>query len=160
MKTKEFIKKVEELGFETSTHENTIALYNKGNEIAFVYRRLYMKFKNSYADWDDLSIGDKKNLFGLIVEYVSTPVDEREEEKTFILRHLRIKWKGFNQYLSKNINDGVASYELDLFSVNGRSHLDFTVKEMEEIKEKYNTDLSDFEIVEVEEWTLRKFFYV
>lgn len=150
MRTKEFIKRVEELGFETSTHESTIVLYNKGNEIAFVYRRLYMKFKNSYADWDYLSIGDKKNLFGLIVEYVSTPVDEREEPKKYYLRH---RWLGVKDdewnYLNCLLSD--SDYYLNSHEDTGNIKTQFTRENIEEIKEKYNTDLSDFDIVEVEE---------
>lgn len=109
-----------------------------------------MKFKNSYADWDYLSIGDKKNLFGLIVEYVSTPVDEREEPKKYYLRH---RWLGVKDdewnYLNCLLSD--SDYYLNSHEDTGNIKTQFTRENIEEIKEKYNTDLSDFDIVEVEE---------
>lgn len=71
----------------------------------------------------------------------------RKEEKKFYLRH---RWigNGWWQYLNL-LDDG--TYFIKDGDLIPRVKNTFTRKEIEEIKEKYNTDLSDFEIVEVEE---------
>lgn len=79
--------------------------------------------------------------------------DEREEERKYYYRHRWANTKNGNWiYLALRKRPSVSYLTLqgsneDIFEYQVR----FTKKEIEEIKEKYNTDLSDFEMVEVEE---------
>lgn len=150
MRTKEFIKRVEALGFGIKKESHYIRVLSNDFAIAVVYtNRIYCL--NTYnpicVEWRN-----EDELFDLMVEYVSTPVDEREEEKKFLLRHKWIVEDGFNQYLSKCINDGPLYHKLDYFYVDGVDRIGFTKKEIEEIKDKYDTDLADFEMLEGARW--------
>lgn len=90
------------------------------------------------------------NMIKAAVEFAETAIDYREEEKKFYLRHKWIFDKDFYMYLRKtSYDDKKMSFGVVNFSRN--DGLQFTLKEIEEIKEKYNTDLKDFEMIEVEE---------
>lgn len=81
------------------------------------------------------------------VEFAETPPEDREEEKKFYLRHRWLaKWRGSN-YLNFELS---ANY----YGLNDKREetwvkTKFTLKEIEEIKEEFDTDLKDFELVEV-----------
>lgn len=72
---------------------------------------------------------------------------ERENGKKYYLRHRFLEFDNFN-YLNRE-------YGYEELSLNSKTQLgkqtQFTQDEIDEIKEKYNTDLKDFEIIEVEE---------
>ena len=84
------------------------------------------------------------------VAFAETPIWDREEEKKFYLKH---RWMttlgGFPKGLRINIGTGTADVEQMIPLVGYKNQ--FTKKEIEEIKEKFNTDLADFKEVEVEE---------
>lgn len=92
------------------------------------------------------------NMIKAAVEFAETPPDEREEEKKFWIQH--------NFMVSKNllpvnlvwnkIKDAYRSINLKVD--NHIYQAQFTFKEYEGIKKKLNTDLKDFELVEVKEW--------
>ena len=147
MRTKEFIKKVEELGFDAEERGNEVYLYGWGsNGLAKVSKKYQYTINTFYREFMDLNEGDKGLLFDLIVEYISTPIEEREEEKKYYLRHKWVSTESYVNYLIK-IKSYVLSNDYQDESVQTR----FSMNEIEEIKEKFNTDLSDFEMIEVEE---------
>lgn len=147
MKTKEFIKKVEELGFETDVSERFVNILSDGLQVAYVLKdQVYalecnLIFKIEFMNMD--------KLFDLLVEYARTPVEEREEEKRYYLRH---RWifkdePGYLLYGENNLD-----YALGVKDICRCGYKSiFTDSDIESIKEKYNTNLSDFEMVEVEE---------
>lgn len=151
MRTKEFIKKVEELGFRTKSDylkEKSISIYDIDDyHIADVTtNRLYGAY---ICGWNSnlTEFEDVIDILSLITEYIITPIEEREEEKRYWLKH---SWLGRSDWRYLNIlEDGYFFLrEGDLIPTLKNT---FTLKEIEEIKEKYNTDLSDFEMIEVEE---------
>lgn len=85
------------------------------------------------------------------IEFAETPVKEREEVKKFWIQH--------NFMVSKNLfpvnlvwNRKKDVYRALCLQVDNHIYqAQFTFKEYEEIKKKLNTDLKDFELVEVEE---------
>ncbi|MDU0893649.1 MAG: hypothetical protein E7A85_00070 [Anaerococcus sp.] len=101
-------------------------------------------YESCYEIDDDI----KGKLFQLVVAYTSTPIDERGEEKKFYLKHRWIKGCVI-MYLYRNELNGYCY----LGDKKCRPHRQkrFTLKEIEEIKKKFDTDLKDFELVEVEE---------
>lgn len=84
------------------------------------------------------------------MEFAGTPPDEREEEKKFYLKHRYLAGEYHEElFFTRNPRVGPQKLNIKLFS---NVHLQqFTLKEIEEIKKKFDTDLADFEMVEVEE---------
>lgn len=82
------------------------------------------------------------------MELAETPPKKRQEEKKYYLKH---------RFLDSQQTDYLNfSREIGLFKLSTIEHYDnkqtqFTQEEIDEIKEKCNTDLKDFEIIEVEE---------
>lgn len=149
MKTKEFIKRVEELELDIEISEADVFIKYDGYIVARISRisiyvmRIYTGFNVKYA----------KELFDLCTEYAKTPIDEREEEEKFYLQKMKSFYdKVYDEeyaYLNVNIND-------DYFTLNNliQNHFhktQFTQKEIDEIKKKFNTDLSEFKQIPVEE---------
>lgn len=111
MKTKEFIRKVGELGFKAHKGVMQIDIVSDGLTVAIVStKRIHVI--NSFC-FVDVEWKNQDKLFDLIVEYAKTPIEERKEEKYYLVK--------------------------------------FSEKEIEEIKKKFDTDLKDFELIEVEE---------
>lgn len=152
MRTKEFIKRVEELGFYAEERGDEVYLYRyNSNCLAKISKKFKYTINTFYREFIDLNEENRSPLFDLIDEYISTPVNEREEPKKYYLRH---RWMGHEKLkyleLDTQNDEWYLGHKYDTIFVTAKN--EFTLKEIEEIKEKYNTDLSDFEIVEVEEW--------
>lgn len=153
MKTKEFIKKVKELGFEIIRAGSHIDIMFNDFVIAGVYTD-QMHVMTFYSH-EKLLLKNIDKLFNLLVEYAKTPVDEREEEKKFYF-YLRHRWFttefGDKYYLCKCYNSvGDIKYAIRISYFMGNETWLFTLKEIEEIKKEFNTNLADFEMIEVEE---------
>lgn len=152
MKTKEFIKRVEELGYSFSSSYYCWEIRNKKNHlIAVVSKDVLYKISTDSAYWDVIPDEDKNKLLELIVEFASTPVEDREEEKKFLIQHKYLVSKNLllvNLAWNK-LKDVYRSINLKVD--NHIYQAQFTFKEYEEIKKKLNTDLADYELVEVED---------
>lgn len=150
MKTKEFIKRVEELGYKIFKNNmggniTYFTIFNsEGYKLAFVRENKLFEI-SIYSD----NIDGK--LFNLIIEYAKTPIEDREEEKKFLIKHKYLVSKANCQVnLAKNKEKNVyrvINCKVDNLVYQGQ----FTLNEIEEIKQKLNTDLADFELVEVED---------
>lgn len=82
MKTKEFIKRVEELGYKVRKVYSQIEIMNQGLTVATVStKRMYVIKSFCFVD---VEWKNQEKLFDLIIEYAKTPIDEREEEKSKI----------------------------------------------------------------------------
>ena len=158
MNTKEFIKKVEELGYHHNYDENdknvhsVIEIYNEDDEycLAIVYKYHMYSFKIGNSLWAPLPEKYiKKELFDLIVEYAKTPIEERGEEKKYYLKHRWLRCLGGCALLHESTKFHTFVLMGGFGEVPKDYKMKFTQKEIDEIKEKYNTDLSDFVMVEV-----------
>ena len=111
MRTKEFIRRVKELGFKVDGEYSAIRIYVDNERIATIpkYRIYWM----NTIPRVNVELKKEKELFDLIVEYAKTPIEDRKEEKYYLVK--------------------------------------FSEKEIKEIKKKFDTDLKDFELVEVED---------
>ena len=153
MRTKEFIKRVKELGFEVEYglgEKGELVEFRIGDdEEDFVVIWPKFTFAISTIEYGFVDLKDPlplEELYKLCFEYASTPVKDREEEKKFYLRH---KWLNLDtdNYLHLDVDDGSCMLNDDEeFSF---TKIELTKKEIEEIKEKFDTDLADFELVEV-----------
>lgn len=148
MKTKEFIKRVEDLGYKAHKIFTQIDIISNGFIIARVYtNRMYAM--NAFT-FINIEWRNQDKLFDLIVEYVKTPIEDREEEKKLYLRHRYFRFdNGSRKYLGMDL----VKDKPDLYSKITYMWVknQFTKKEIDEIKEKFNTDLADFEMIEVED---------
>lgn len=148
MKTNEFIKKVEELGYKARKIFTQIDIISNGFIIARVYtNRMYAM--NAFT-FINIEWRNQEKLFDLIVEYVKTPIEDRKEETRFYLEHRYFRFdNGSRKYLGMDL----VKYKPDLYSKITYRWVknQFTKKEIDEIKEKFNTDLADFEMIEVED---------
>lgn len=155
MKTKEFVKRVKELGFEVE-----IELGKKGEFIEFrigdgeedfVIIWPKITFAISTIEYGFVDLKDPlplEELYKLCFEYASTPVKDREEEKKFYLRHKWIVNSAAGEgYLNWFLHDDIMILSSTLQDSSAKTQ--FTLKEIEKIKEKLDTDLNDFELVEV-----------
>lgn len=88
------------------------------------------------------------NMIKAAVAFAETPPEDREEEKKFYLKH---RWLSANKFVKHHTSVYEKSYELTSWEYGDKSDIQYTLKEIEEIKKKFNTDLKDFELVEVEE---------
>ena len=86
MKTNELIEKVERLGLETDVDDFDILIADKeGRAICSIKRNKRFQFN---MDWYATElIGDviKEELFRIVLQYASTPIDEREIEPKYKL---------------------------------------------------------------------------
>lgn len=163
MKTKEFIEKVKKLGFCIEYYKNpfsnvkssdcdliTICLEDKD------LVEIWMNCKYAISTISDghscfLNGYDVDKLYKLCFEYANTPVMDREEEKKFLIQHKYLVSKNLlpvNLAWNK-LKDVYRSINLKVD--NHIYQAQFTFKEYEEIKKKLNTDLADYELVEVED---------
>lgn len=150
MKTKEFIKRVEELGYGVINYGRKYNITNNGEQIATVDEFIPMQISNYYWAYDKLCNVDKEKFYNLLVEYAKTPIEERIEPKKYYLKH---KWMGHEELkyleLDTQNDEWYLGHKYDSMFVTCKN--EFTLEEIDEIKERFKTDLSDFEVVEVED---------
>ncbi|WP_296113072.1 hypothetical protein [uncultured Anaerococcus sp.] len=150
MRTKEFIRRVKSLGFKVGiaykcNDEIRAIIISDYEESEFVRIWSHRYAMSTIADGFN-SCMNSNELYKLCFEYASTPPEDREEEKKFYLEHTWMNSPGF-RYLTMNIYNG--DYYLNSDKKCEWEKKQFTLKEREEIKEKLDTDLADFELVEV-----------
>nr|DAH03987.1 MAG TPA: hypothetical protein [Caudoviricetes sp.] len=144
MKTSEFIKIVEELGYNCFTNESCI-LINKGYPwIATIalHRMYYMEL------WtNDNKLGE------LCMEYARTPIEEREEEEKFYLQKMKSFYDNYYNETTNflNVRKDQDRYDLGTTEQTFMIRTQFTQKEIDKIKEEQHTDLSEFKQIPVEE---------
>lgn len=150
MKTKEFIRRVEELGYFINEYVEYCEIKDVNNNlIAVINKTTFLQLDTDYYLWDKLNEIDKKELFDLLIEYAKTPIEDREEEKKYYLRH---KWlTSDNDFNYLNLYTNKNRYIIESNGNFNTFKTQFTQAEIDEIKERFNTNLEDFEIVEVEE---------
>lgn len=106
VKTKEFIKRVEDMGFKI-LNASDMFLYIYIREVDDDYEQLgYVDVETenimniSGLGIDKITSDKREKLFKLIVEYASTPPEERKEEKKYYIKHKYLR--KHNAYLNYN----------------------------------------------------------
>ena len=104
----------------------------------------YIAINNTFSDSKDLK------MFKASIEFAETSIEDREEEKKFYAKHRYLEIAGGGRgYLTIYNNLGLPLLRYKTSDINYNQI--FTLKDIEEIKEKFDTDLADFELVEVKE---------
>ena len=147
MKTKEFIKRVEELGYKTLVYHKTIRIRDKGCLVALIVLNKRFIFETNFVI---RPITDER-LFDLLVEYAKTPIEDRGDTSKHIYKHNFIKTKGNSfTYLAIRQRPSISYPVLqgsseDIFEYK----VEFTDEEIEEVKKEYGIFLDDFKKVKV-----------
>lgn len=142
MKTNEFIKAVEELGFTTVITEHSISVNNQDGKTLVHVR------KDKWLALDTLwSLGVTEQLFDLAVDYAKTPIDEREEPKKYYLRHKYLHGNSTFNFL--NLNKDRSFYSLSTNKCSAIYQTEFTQEEINDLP--FEVIASEWELIEVPE---------
>ena len=143
MKTKEFIKSVEALGFQTHVREKEIRVCDemRGYGIDSPMFILTSDLPEVYTQ-NELYISslERRGVLKLIVEYLDTPITEREEEKLYRVKFPAITRSGQNIYLSKEkgcVDPLGIDWSGEPFIHDRSSFCTFTEQEIKDIDERY-----------------------
>lgn len=147
MKTNEFIKEVEALGFFTGTLLKTgISVRTKhGEGILMIGSQSVYKINTFYDAYENLEICTREKLFKLALEYASTPINEREEEKKYYIVMQKIK--SSHDHLNFNKRDKYII--LSTRSETLEYQTQFTKSEIKKYGLEIFTENPLFELVEV-----------
>lgn len=150
----EFLGYKKEINLQVEEFEEYVSIYRlcglSTREIARVNLEYNLVLDVDFTGFKNLPEEIKEELFNLLLEFARTPTDEREEEKKYIITH---KFFSSKNYYAVNL---VWNQEKDIYRLiscsqdNNIYQALFSKEEIEEIKERLNTDLADFRIVEVE----------
>ena len=92
MKTKEFIASVQNMGFKIAKGVSLISVKNEMNEtLAYVDEECTKSMSTLFRNFVCLADEEKEVLFKVIVEYASTPLKERKEEKQYYIKHKYVR---------------------------------------------------------------------
>ena len=162
IKTKEFIKRVEKLGFTIEYYKNPFSniesncdydliTISANNQVLVKVWTSCQYAISTISDGHSCYITgyDVKELYKLCFEYANTPVKDREEEKKFYLKHRYFEIAGGGRGFFTIDKESELPFLKYMTSSDNYNQI-FTLNETEEIKEKFDTDLMDFELVEVE----------
>lgn len=154
MKTKEVVEELEKMNLRAEKLENNL-IVTKSKQWYIASIDLERKFEistNFSAFEEQLTEDEIEKLYFLLTKLAETDPEDREEEKKYYLRH---KWLDSDRwnYLNFYITDD--SCELSDKPSGKTCKTQFTQKEIDEIKERFNTNLEDFEQIPVEDYEER-----
>lgn len=152
MLTKDFIKKVEELGLYVDKSEKFgLILVTDSNHglVAYVKNNERSQFSTAFASFDNLLEPMQRKLIELIGMYARTLPDKREQEQKFYLQLTTLIATGTENYLNYNTTNG--SFVLSGRCQTPKWQTQFTQAEIDEMKEKFGAALSGFEKIPVKD---------
>lgn len=145
MTTNEFIKAVKELGYEAGMDDEWVSIVYKNKTLAHVFTKELYRMSSYFSEVD---CGKNAGvLFALIFQYAVTPIEDRKDKNRYYLRHKWLNDSALNYLQTDKENN---YYSLSVLNDTNTWKTEFTEEEIEGLKETFNTDLNDFEIVEVE----------
>lgn len=146
MKTKEFIKKVEKLGYNIEINWPTIYIKCDGCILARVDKARPYTINTKAA----FEVKNAEKIFDLCAEYAKTPIEDREEKKKYYL-YLKNKNREFYEsiYNYLTLHKDNNTFLLDVGVETAGLTAEFTQEKIDWIKERFNTDLKEFEQIEV-----------
>ena len=90
MKTKEFVRQVEALGYEVSYDWGTLYIKRNGFTILDLDDAENWDIDTDYPGFEGMGWNDKKELMTIVSEYMLTDLIDRKEEKWYRLRKIPI----------------------------------------------------------------------
>ncbi|MFO3716097.1 hypothetical protein [Anaerococcus cruorum] len=152
MKTKEFIERVEDLGFEAEIYSSGIYVKDSdGDCVTSVGSKCEYMVDCSWTGFMFVGATKRKSLLELAFAYASTPIKGRQEEKKYYLRH---------RYLNKYTQDNYLNWDLTLlpthsiflddYKEDADTQTQFTKSEIEKLKMDFDVNLDEFDEEKVE----------
>lgn len=147
MKTKEVIKELKDMNLQTEVRNDYLFVTDSyGEAVGSINLKakfeIYIDFRNFRHK---LSEDEREKVYVLLTKLAETEPQDREEKK-YYLKH---KWFNFKYFNFLNFYIANDSYELNDKSNNVEFKTQFTQAEIDEIKERFNTNLEDFEQIPV-----------
>lgn len=146
MLTKDFMKEVQKLGFETLENTESISILYGCGKVAYVYKNEIFSVGTGYIPFDNLSKELQEKLYNLIDKYARTPLDEREEPEKFYLK-INMMTRNGCDYLNYYKEEAILMLDVRLETYYAQTQ--FTQKEIDEMKVKFGVTLSDFEQIPI-----------
>ena len=152
MRIRQFKDKVGDIAFqhnvdlEVTEDEFDFCIECGARTVATVSKSRRYLIDTGYVGFGELLEKLRQDLLDVLYELASTPLNERKDVKRYMLKH-RFLGSTFMNYLTYHANNGRLTLSMDTSS--GLKQTQFTQEEIEEIKKKYSTDLSDFKQIEV-----------
>ena len=143
MKTNEFIKRVEALGFQTHVREREIRVCDemRGYGVDSPMFILTSDLPEVYIPNEfHISSLERRGVLKLIVEYLDTPNSEREEEKLYNVIFPTIQRDGNVIYMAKNNSNGdplSVDWSDSIYMKRNPTKFAFTEQEIKDIDERY-----------------------
>lgn len=109
MKTKEFIEKVEELGFRAEESDSGIDVINGVfQHLCHVSKTFRFVLDTDWTEFEEAGEATREDLYKLAVEYANTPIEEREEEKKYRIELINdvVKCNSRGSYLNLVVDTG------------------------------------------------------
>ena len=103
MKTSKFIEEVEKIGYEVKEFTRGIDVVDGvGRILCYISKHESCSMDTDNENFNNLRSKEKSSLFGLVAEYATTPISEREETEKYYLI-LPNESKDNNQCLNINV---------------------------------------------------------
>lgn len=149
MKTSEFKETLKNSGYEVFYHDGVIDVLDRiddcvGNLVAVVHLKDMYFMDMTWGGISSMEESKRVELFDLVVEYASTPIAEREEEKRYRLKLINKTVDESVSYLSKIKEKERYFVSSNIHFVDGTQTI-FTESELKHIDE------TGFERKEVEQ---------
>lgn len=106
MKTKIFMKKVRELGFKIEECDLDIDVINGTSEyVCSVSKTFRFVLDTDWTAFEGMGESDREDLYKIAVEYASTPLEERVEEKKYQINIINdvVKYNSAGSYLNLKV---------------------------------------------------------
>lgn len=159
MKTNEFIKEVEAMGFVVKEKFGEVleicTFIDDSVSVATVWKNKMYAIETKPILFSNFKKKKQEQLFKLLTEYASTPIEEREEEKKYMYRVRKLEGVKFNlffkqtSYLNFNKNNNV--WFLDSEKGNKINQTIFTHSELKTLGVDIEQLQEVYEEIEVEE---------
>lgn len=129
-----------------SHNERYVTIRDDDWSYAIVSNRVPYALHTPCLAFEHLETIPRYDLLKVVYEFAQTPIEKRKSEQMYYIsskltpqanKKFLFKFGGSVDHLAWGVKDGGGT--------------EFTQEEIDEIKEKYDTDLKDFEIIEVEE---------
>lgn len=148
MNREEFLKKIADMDLHTEYDQYFLYILNKNNfQLASISTVYTYQFSFCQAGLCTLSDSDCADFIKLVVVFVCSGAD-RKEEKRYYLKHRYLSHPSDYSFLSVSKEDGFMYLGSHLQT--HRVQTEFTQREIESIKREHDTDLKDFELIEVD----------
>lgn len=145
MLTKEFIREVEELGLECSDCLTIFAIYRDGDLVSLVSKNTKFLAGTAYDSFKYLPDELKEKLYNIIDDYARTPLEDREDEKKYYLKHRKTNISPYYLNVFCGEDGHIVESNVDMVVLKNQ----FTQKEIDEIKNIFNTRFDEFKQIPV-----------